>query len=75
MRIIPSLILALMLTMSYFLFFRAQDESSHKVPVVASKSALATPAAPSDPYKASMDRARLAADQMNAAKAEADGIR
>lgn len=74
MRFIPSLVLALMLTMGYFLFFRAQSESPHAARAVAPK-AWVNGASPNDPYKADLDRAHLAASQMNAAKAEADSIR
>ena len=74
MRFIPSLVLALVLTMGYFLFFRAQTESARPVRVAAPK-AWTYGASPNDPYKAAMDRAHLAASQMNAEKAEADGVR
>lgn len=74
MRILPSLFLALMLTMGYFFFFRAQAESPRGARVVVPKAPVVG-ASPHDPYKAAMDKAHLAASQMNAAKAEADGIR
>lgn len=74
MRFIPSLFLALMLTMGYFLFFRAQSESPRAAQAAAPK-AWVYGASPNDPYKANLDRAHLAVGQMNAAKTEADGIR
>lgn len=74
MRLIPSLVLVLMLTMGYFLFFRAQSESPRAARAAAPK-AWVNGASANDPYKADLDRAHLAASQMNAAKAEADSIR
>lgn len=74
MRLLPSLILALMLTMGYFLFFKSQTESPRASRATEAK-AWRDGASPNDPYKADLDRAHLAVSQMNAAKAEADGIR
>lgn len=74
MRLLPSLVLALMLTVGYFLFFRTQAESPRAHPSAAPK-AWVSGASPNDPYKADLDRAHLAVSQMNAAKAEADSIR
>lgn len=74
MRIIPSLLLALVLTMGYLMFFRAQTESARTTVAEAPKSGHPQ-TSPNDPYKAAMDRAHLAADQMLSARQDADAIR
>lgn len=74
MRLLPSLFFAAILAVGYFLFFRSQAESPRAVPAAAPKAWVAG-ASPNDPYKADLDRAHVAAAQMNTAKAEADGIR
>jgi hypothetical protein len=80
MQLVQGLLCTLALGVGYMLFFHSQPNVNAVKAVPNAVKAVSTAqnqpraAGPHDPYKASLDRAHVVADQMNAAHKEANSF-